>query len=230
MGKAGADPVSGVLSRVLWRDSYFGRRLASMRSKYTVQVTFATGVVAAFATWALSQEPSQTPPRPGGAESGVPRRVAVNLSDKAIPLVLKSVRNLDSDSWIEDMELEVENTSNRPIYHLLITISFPEAPRTTRSDGKLSGLGTIVEYGRKDFGTHQDELARDDDVPIRPGEKAVLKLEQVYREGLRQYLVDHEFPESGIRQVQVRIDQISFGDGSGFVAGSIPFSRKGSAQ
>jgi len=202
-----------------------------MRRKYLAEVGFASVVAAIFATSALSQETSQPRlERPGGDEHGVPGRVAVNISDRALPLVLKSVRNLDSDNWIDDMEFEVENTSNRPIYRVLIIILFPDVPRIMRSDGKLSGLGTIVEYGRKDFGTHRDELAREDDVPIRPGEKAVLKPEQVYREGVKHYLVDHDFPESGIRKLRVRIDQISFGDGTGFVAGSIPFNRKGSAQ
>jgi hypothetical protein len=137
--------------------------------------------------------------------------------------VLHAVRNLENENWVEDMEFEVENRSLRPIYYVSLTITFPDVPKALGPNGRLWGLATHAEYGRKDFAVNPGELATDDDLPIKPGERALIKLEALYSEGLKAFLKDHNFPEALIHRLIVRIEELRFGDGSGFRIGSVPY-------
>ncbi len=94
------------------------------------------------------------------------------------------------------------------------------AARRSAAD-RVKGNGT--NYGRKEFFAHPRKLARPEDVPINPGEKAVLRLDQSWSEGLKHYLNRRNVPESAIKRVRVRIEDVSFGDGSGYRSGSLPF-------
>ncbi len=168
-------------------------------------------------------------------QSAAPRsaadRVEVNgtnrnygdISSRSIPVGITSVRNLDAPDWIKDVEEEIENRSNQPIYYVRVKLSFPEVPKSTELDGIPRGLSTALAYGWKEFFAHPRELARPEDVPINPGEKAVLRLDQPRSEGLKHYLHRHNVPESATKRVFVRIEAVSFGDGSGYRSGSIPF-------
>ncbi len=146
-----------------------------------------------------------------------------DISSQSIPVGIASVRNLDAPDWIKDVEVEIENRSNQAIYYVRVTLSFPDVPKSTELDGIPRGLSTALAYGRKEFFAHPRELARPEDIPINPGEKAVLRLDQPRSEGLKHYLNRHNVPESVIKRVWVRIEDVSFGDGSGYRSGSIPF-------
>jgi len=173
---------------------------------------------------ALRNQQESRPPLLGDpGEFGSPKRMAINASSHEIPLAITAVNKLNTDDWIRDMEFEVENRSNRPVYHVMLTIMFPDVPKTTELDGTPRGLATSVEYGRKEFITHKGELAKEGDIPIKPGEKVILKLEPLYSTGVGYYLKQHNLPKSLIKRVRVRIESLSFGDGSGFSSGSIPF-------
>src|SRR5215475_8424641 len=49
---------------------------------------------------------------------GGTRRLAFDSSSPEVPLALTSVHKLNREHWIDDMEIEVENRSNRPVYHV----------------------------------------------------------------------------------------------------------------
>jgi hypothetical protein len=159
----------------------------------------------------------------GQVEGNGTYRNYADISSRSIPVGITSVRNLDAPDWIKDVEVEIENRSNRPIYYVRVTLSFPDVPKSTELDGIPRGLSTALAYGRKEFFAHPRELARPEDVPINPGEKAVLRLDQPRSEGLKHYLNRHDVPESATKRVFVRIEDVSFGDGSGYRSGSIPF-------
>ncbi|HYL98448.1 MAG TPA: hypothetical protein VEZ90_05790 [Blastocatellia bacterium] len=158
------------------------------------------------------------------------KRKVIDHTEKSLPLRITKVRNLDSSDWISDMEFEVQNQSNRPIYSLLLIVTFSDVPKTTEMDGIPRTLGTSVQYGRDEFLEHPGELATDRDVPIAPGATAVLKLAAAERDGLKANLRNHNIPESALQRIRVRVDKVSFGDGSGYRSGGIPFSRRTSSN
>ena len=177
-------------------------------------------------TVAMGMQQQARQPSTGGAgeEPGGPKRKVVDISDHTIPVRVSAVRNVDSVDWLKDMEVEIENKSNRPIYYVRIVLMFPDVPETTELDGIPRGLSATLRYGRMDFALHPGEIAKPEDLPIRPGEKALLKLEPEKCESLRRYLSRHSVRDSMIKQLRFRIRDISFGDGSGYRSGSTPYS------
>src|SRR5689334_10749076 len=40
------------------------------------------------------------------------------------PVAISAVRNLQSEDWLQNLEIEIQNTSNKPIYYLEIETYF----------------------------------------------------------------------------------------------------------
>ena len=43
-----------------------------------------------------------------------------------MPLVVTEVRNLQSETWHKDLEIEVKNISDKPIYSILAFLAFDD--------------------------------------------------------------------------------------------------------
>ena len=172
---------------------------------------------------ARMQQPAVPRSAADRVEGNSTNRKPIDISSRSIPVGITEVRNLDAPDWIKNVELEVENRSNQPIYYVRVMLSFPDVPKSTEQDGIPRGVSTTLRFGRKEFFAHPGELATPEDVPIKPGERAILKLAPDKQEGLKAYLNRHNVPESVIKRVWVRIEDVSFGDGSGYRSGSIPF-------
>ncbi|HWX39649.1 MAG TPA: hypothetical protein VN345_00740 [Blastocatellia bacterium] len=151
------------------------------------------------------------------------KRKVIDITNRSIPAAITAVNNLDKDTWLDDVEFEIENRSNRPIYHLMIMITFPDVPKRTDLDGVPRGLAVTAQYGRRDFAGHPGELAKPEDVPIKVGEKVLLRIPTELLSGLKDDLTKRNVPESATMRLRVRIEQLSFVDGSGYRAGSVPF-------
>jgi hypothetical protein len=180
-------------------------------------------------------------PRPGDVSAKQPapllpleqvgghKRQAFYRAQSEMPFRVTAVRGLDDDDWEQDMEIEVQNTSDRTVYAVSVIISFPDIPKRIDAGGIERTTLTDAVYGRRDFLFHHGELAKDEDVPIKPGEKAVLKLEAAEYKGLKGYL-EKENLASVVKKLFLRVDYINFGDGSGYAAGGIPFPRRPGAD
>ena len=46
-----------------------------------------------------------------------------------MPLTIVKVRNLQSDTWYNDLGIEVKNVSSKPIYFILAYLIFPDDKR-----------------------------------------------------------------------------------------------------
>ena len=194
-----------------------------MKGKFLLVSGFGLILISVAVGAARMQQSAAPRSAAGQVEGNGTNRNYSDISSRSIPVGITSVRNLDAPDWIKDVEVEIENRSNQPIYYVRVTLSFPDVPKSTELDGIPRGLSTALAYGRKEFFAHPRELARPEDVPINPGEKGVLRLDQPRSEGLKHYLNLHNVPESATKRVMVRIEAVSFGDGSGYRSGSIPF-------
>ena len=55
-------------------------------------------------------------------------KVAMEPSNDAVKVT--AVRNLGEESWLERLEIEVRNVSDKPVYFLVVLMVFPDLKRT----------------------------------------------------------------------------------------------------
>lgn len=127
-----------------------------------------------------------------------------------MPLVVREVRNLESDTWHKDLEIEVKNISSKPIYFILAYLVFPD-------DKAASGESGIP----LDYGTPENEqishYAVPEDIHLDPGQTCVLNIPENLRKPLENRR--KSFPDVH-KNMLLKFPLISFGDGTGFEAGA----------
>src|SRR3982751_3808445 len=82
----------------------------------------------------------------------------------------KAFKDLKNEKWARDLEVEVTNTGEKPIYLLHFTLVLPEVREETGNN-----VGFVLHYGRPELGDIQTK-AGPDDVPIKPGETYVFTI------------------------------------------------------
>jgi hypothetical protein len=134
---------------------------------------------------------------------------------KHLPLKIKlraekeaGFRDLKNDLWQKDFELEVTNTSAKPIYFLELWLVFPDV---ISENGRQ--VGVPLRYGRMDF-VHLSTLALPTDVPIPAGGTYVFKIPERDQRGWEWHKTREK--RQGPRKVDIKFVQLSFGDGTGF--------------
>ncbi len=148
---------------------------------------------------ASHQESESVPP-------GLAKKLAIGIPSH-VPLKIK-VNNLNHKKWVHDLEVEVTNTSDKPVYFLSLYIVLPEIK------GLLgSKVGFWLSYGRTeliDFST----TPKPDDKAIEPGEKYTFKIPESSAKGW-DYLREKEGrPEP--RVLKLIFQELNFGDGTGY--------------
>jgi hypothetical protein len=131
-----------------------------------------------------------------------------------LPLKVK-VKNVNSKRWVHDLEVEVTNTSDRPIYFLGFGIILPEI---TGSSGHK--IGFSLSYGRGELIDFSTPI-RPDDMPLQPGEKHIFKIREGIANGWDSLKEKEGKPE--LKRVHLIFQELNFGDGTGFSdAGGTP--------
>lgn len=129
---------------------------------------------------------------------------------KDAPVVINKVRNLNSNSWHKDLEIEVKNISDKPIYFMLAYLIFEDEKRPDGESGIPLMYGDPKRNGRIDKFTHLE------DEHLKPGESYVFTIPELYKKGFK---AKHEkFPER-TKNLKLEFAIINFGDGTGFEAG-----------
>ena len=138
----------------------------------------------------------------------VPPGQEKKLEDKIprhLPIKVK-VKNLNSKKWVHDLEVEVTNTSEKPIYFL----DFDIIPLAVEP----SAIAAIpLRYGRNeliDFKTPIEST----DVPIKPGETYTLKITEVSAKGWNDIKVRENIREP--QRIRLVFQTLNFGDGTGY--------------
>jgi hypothetical protein len=142
-------------------------------------------------------------------------------AQEPLPLKIVEVKNLQNDSFISDMEIHIKNVSDKPIYYIRLGVNLPGVKEY--SGGK--DFGIFIRYGRPELIDFKQKPT-DDDRPIMPGEMYVFKVPEALSSGFESYARNRKMPMSATLTVRFRIDTVSFGDGSGFINGGVPFKLK----
>ena len=141
-------------------------------------------------------------------QNGKQERTFKTRDFKDMPLAVRKVRSLDSDTWYKDLGIEVKNVSDKPIYFILAYLDFPDIPAPGNG---VSGIS--LKFGdRKNMDVGR--FAELEDPRLNPGETVVLEIPEQYRKGLQ--IKQERHPEM-VKRFELHFGIISFGDGTGFV-------------
>lgn len=129
---------------------------------------------------------------------------------KDMPLKVQAIRNLDSDTWLRDLQIEVKNVGGKPIYSILAYLEFldEKAP-----DDGVSAI--ILRFGERKY-IDIRVVGDPDDPHLNPGDSYVFTIEEKYRKGLGSR---HERSPELFKHMEFRFNVISFGDSTGFEVG-----------
>ena len=158
---------------------------------------------------ASSQQQEPTPGNPSSQGAAVSeRKIGIGIP-KHLPLKFE-IKNLNSDRWVYDLEIDVTNTSTKPIYYLDFFITMPGYK------SKMTGnkLGFWFSYGRIELVDFAAPLLPDD-IPIAPGEKHTFKIRESLAKGWEEQSKNEGRPEPKVLSLQFQ--GLNFGDGTGFV-------------
>ena len=138
---------------------------------------------------------------------GPERKFYVGVPTK-VPLKF-DVRNVTSDDWVRDLEIEVTNTSDKPIYYLDMRL-FLVGTKLPLRDSEVSYW---IKYGRIDLISVSAPLVPEDN-PISPGEKHIFKLTESDAKSW-------DYPKNIERVAEPKalkmlFQNLNFGDGTGF--------------
>jgi hypothetical protein len=120
------------------------------------------------------------------------------------------LKNLEVEPMLRNLELQVTNTSEKPIYYLELVISLPDVLSPTGHP-----IAFTLRYGRTDLIDFQAPL-QPDDVPLRPGESCILSIPDKYKKGLDIRLSKLKMRYADIKRVYLFFQLLNFGDKTGF--------------
>lgn len=129
---------------------------------------------------------------------------------KHLPIKVK-VKNLNNEKWTRELEIDVTNTGEKPIYALHFALVTTEVKSESGHD-----MGIIViHYGRWDL-IDFNEPIKPDDVSIQPGETHTFKISEREGAGWENFSKGRNLSKEEPKKVRLVFDLINFGDGTGF--------------
>jgi hypothetical protein len=145
------------------------------------------------------------------------RREFDNQVPKHLPIKVKikkekenAVGDLKNEKWVRDLQIEVTNTGDKPIYYLSLLIVLPEITIPNGTDN----MGFDLRYGRREL-FNIETKAGPDDIPIKPGETYVFSLSEIKAQGWERFRQREKKPDA--KKFILHFQLLSFGDGTGFV-------------
>jgi hypothetical protein len=156
----------------------------------------------------------------------VTKRSFENKTPPQVPLKIEIKKDkeekaldINNKDWFRDIEIEVTNTSDKPIYFLSLDIVMPEV-RTDRDVPTTFPL----RYGRTDFYDHNTEPTRED-IPIEPKASYTFVFPETSKMGYEAWRNKNK--KNDPLKLEVWFSHLNFGDGTGFTSLSgLPFPFK----
>jgi hypothetical protein len=158
---------------------------------------------------------------PAKEEREIEDRIPQHLPIKVKVKNPEKVKDLKNDHWLGDLEIEVKNTGDKPIYFLRLGLIFVDVKKDSGEE-----IGYSLNYGRGKL-IDLRNLAEPDDVPIPSGGTYVFKLHESYVKGWNWYRTKVE-KKPQPKKISIIFSVINFGDGTGFVtSGGEPVPKRG---
>ena len=66
------------------------------------------------------------------------RRILKTREFKGMPVKFHEIRKVDSDTWYRDLQIEIKNIGNKPIYFMLAYLEFPDHKTAQGRDTGIS--------------------------------------------------------------------------------------------
>jgi hypothetical protein len=154
----------------------------------------------------LRKNSTKQEPQERLVEDKIPKHVPIKVKLKAEKEA--KFKDLNNSNWIRDFELEVTNTSDKPIYFLELWVVLPDV---ISKNGMR--VGVPLRFGRADF-IQFDTLPIRTDIPIKPGGIYTFTIPEKYQRGWQAHKGRENRPDP--KQIQITFTQLSFGDGTGF--------------
>jgi hypothetical protein len=162
-------------------------------------------------------------------ESAAPqdaKRAFENKIPTHVPLKVKLKKEKEEKAldpknkdWFRDIEIEVTNTSDKPIYFLSLNLEMPEL---IRESGALAIFP--LRYGNSDL-LDQNAKPLPEDKPIEPNGSVTFVVDEKNRSGYAAWRIRNQSEDP--LKLQVSINHLSYGDGTGFTSlSAVPFPVK----
>jgi hypothetical protein len=133
---------------------------------------------------------------------------------KHLPIKVK-VKNLNSEKWTRDIEIEITNTGVKPIYYLRLGLLFVDVKGESGND-----LSFTFRYGRPELYVIENR-ANPEDIPIQPGETYVIRSPQGLVAGWEKFRA--KYKKSHPKKLAIEFHALNYGDGTGFeTLGGLP--------
>ena len=139
-------------------------------------------------------------------EDEIPKHVPIKFKLRADKE--KKFKDLNNPGWYRDFELEVTNSSNKPIYYLEFDLVYPEIDAAPGVP-----LAMTLRYGRADFIYHNTRPLPTD-VPLQPGETYIFRVSDSERRGWEWHKKNEDTPDP--KRAVLEFGGLSFGDGTGY--------------
>lgn len=151
-------------------------------------------------------------PQDAGAAPAQDEREFKNTVPAHVPVKVKiknekSFKDKGNKNWARELEVEVKNTGDKPIYHLYFVLTLRDV---------LKGgdpLGFQMTYGRKELWLRDTEITPED-VPILPGASVTLTIPDAFVKGYEAAREAEGRPDP--QKVEFELQGVDFGDGTAF--------------
>ena len=140
-------------------------------------------------------------------ETRIPAHLPIKLKFRNV----EKVKDLKNEDWIGDLEVEVTNTGTKPIYYLYIELLVPEVVKDDKAVTKT--VGFPLRYGRIQLVDFAEPI-RSDDVPLLPGESAVIKVKTTQATPWKSLRAKGRYVNP--KKLQFWFELLNYGDGTGF--------------
>jgi hypothetical protein len=177
--------------------------------KFVLALTLCIGIATALIA---TSEVHRTAASSSGQDN---ERQIDNRIPKHVPLTIKirkekekAFKDLNNDFWARELELEITNTGDKPIYEFYLMLV--TELRWENGDSVLFP----IHYGRVELGDYTVK-ARADDVPLKAHESVVLKLHPGLVSGWEKTRPKQNLPNP--KRIRVLLQILSFGDGTGYI-------------
>lgn len=174
-----------------------------------------TGLTLLFLFSRLGSVQSATQQTKRTFENAIPPQVPLKVKIKKE----KETKALDTANkdWFKDIEIEITNTSDKPIYFLSLDVVMTDV---------LTDSGVMmsfpIRYGRTDFYDHNTKPIPED-IPIEPKATVTFSFEEDNKIGYEAWRRKNK--RNDPLKLQVWFHHLNFGDGTGFTSlNALPFS------